>query len=73
MTKYKHLLNSDLYNLKHRKIFLHFTEPLSDLINASNARLADALKLSQELRQDFIPTQKQGEEASWLHVVLEEQ
>lgn len=52
MTKYKHLLNSDLYNLKHRKIFsLHFAEPLSDLINASNARLANALELSHEFKQ----------------------
>lgn len=51
MTKYKHLLNSDFYNLKHRKIFLRLTKPFSDLLNASNARPANALKLSQELRQ----------------------
>lgn len=43
MTKYKHLLNSDLHH--------HHPKPFSDLINASNAKLSNALELGQELRQ----------------------
>ena len=54
MTKYKHLLNSDLYNISRTEEYSHlyFTESLQDLINLYIARLANTLELHQEFRQN---------------------
>lgn len=54
MTKYKQLLNSDLYNISRteKSLHLYLTEPLYDLINFYIARLANALELCQKIIQN---------------------
>lgn len=75
VTKCKHLLNTDLYNMSRieKPSYLYFIDILWDLLNLSVVRLANMLELCQEIGPNtskpfhFTFTKYQGEISTYLH------